>query len=896
MAAAFKKHSATPAPYVWNPIKEFTDRQDPQEAFERKFRAFSADWKDNAGCVLCYYGIGGIGKTSLINKLRRLTRSSNIGDFILHHTIDCHTITYEFDKSESGKDKLTILRKFRNQLGELDSSFLFSRFDAAIVLHAKKTGTQIEKDAEYASILDNNPWLNSLVSTAGLIPSVNWISNIFQIVDAASILWQKVAASIGQSPYEEFLEEIDDLEPSELIANLHTYFMMDMCHNMLYISKKPLVVFLDAYEIFTDMTNEDITVINIDHWLRKSGSSLIQGIPGVMWVIGSRDKLYWSKDDDWDELLPERPLSQMSEQEKEELAGQPLEQHLLGDLSLNDTSEYLKKAGVLDETLYPALHQLTNGTPIYLYYCIFTYHSLKNKKKPVIEDFGNDINQLINRYYECMTYPNREMACFLACLGKWDDNTVKEIQKKAVTLRYVTYSDYKSFLSHSFIIDDLDGTYHLHRTFRDTILLKVSDDMAKELSQLHLPILKEKFETTSSSDSNSILSRYTDSLIENVKYHGYETFVDVLSTIREKFCALGVNGYHDLYHLIANKLFYSAVANHPGTIVEWITRSQYAKSLCLLESPSKGLDLLSGIPWDTEITEKDEMYWVWIKNDAADVFRANAKYAKALELRKQVLTTCLNVLSERHVNTIKAMSNLAIVYGKLQNHQEALAWGERAFNLSQLVLGDKDLTTLSLMNNLANTHSRLGNHQEAFDLRKRVFEERMSLLGDHHLNTIRSMRLLYQSYQDIGDLENAALLHDKLHSLYEQQIEKYHPFLLSDLKNQEYESAINNDISKLCEHRKAIFRIAKKYLGIYHSDTLDAVMSLASTYDDMEEFTKACELQEEAVAISQVLFKKNSLRTFETRFLLSHYYERAGNSEKAESIKQQLRNEGWEFD
>ena len=44
-------------------VKVFTDREEPQEAFERKYRVLCANIKKSY-YVLCYYGIGGIGRHS----------------------------------------------------------------------------------------------------------------------------------------------------------------------------------------------------------------------------------------------------------------------------------------------------------------------------------------------------------------------------------------------------------------------------------------------------------------------------------------------------------------------------------------------------------------------------------------------------------------------------------------------------------------------------------------------------------------------------------------------------------------------------------------------------------------------------------------------------------------
>ena len=122
-------------------IKEFTDREDPQEAFERKFRVLSENWKEEY-YVLCYYGKGGVGKTSFLDKLCRVIRGVEGNATRLLDKIECNYIRYDFDAKSSGTDKLTILLSLRRQLGEVDKNFKFFRFDSAVLLYAKKEWNQ----------------------------------------------------------------------------------------------------------------------------------------------------------------------------------------------------------------------------------------------------------------------------------------------------------------------------------------------------------------------------------------------------------------------------------------------------------------------------------------------------------------------------------------------------------------------------------------------------------------------------------------------------------------------------------------------------------------------------------------------------------------------------------
>ena len=106
----------------------FTDREDFQEAFERKFRLLKKYRKDAFG-VLCYYGIGGIGKTSFMNKMIRLMDHKEGVNPILQDEIDGYYARFDFGAEGIEKDKTSMLVSIRNQLVEKNPRFKFVLFD-----------------------------------------------------------------------------------------------------------------------------------------------------------------------------------------------------------------------------------------------------------------------------------------------------------------------------------------------------------------------------------------------------------------------------------------------------------------------------------------------------------------------------------------------------------------------------------------------------------------------------------------------------------------------------------------------------------------------------------------------------------------------------------------------
>lgn len=78
-----------------NAMQLFTDREDPQEAFERKLKVIR-EYKNETSAVLCFYGIGGVGKTSFRNKLCHMINGDPTCPWRLNEKIKCEYAVYDF--------------------------------------------------------------------------------------------------------------------------------------------------------------------------------------------------------------------------------------------------------------------------------------------------------------------------------------------------------------------------------------------------------------------------------------------------------------------------------------------------------------------------------------------------------------------------------------------------------------------------------------------------------------------------------------------------------------------------------------------------------------------------------------------------------------------------------
>ena len=639
-------------------VKIFTDREDPQEAFERKLRRLSRDetWKEEF-YVLSYYGIGGIGKTSFLRKLCRVIKGIPGNDRRLPDPIDCHYFLYDFGSCDGKPNKLSVLLEWRVQLGKQNPKFRFEQFDAALVTYGLKTGRDLKNNSTVSSLLEASPWLAQLFSA---VDSVSGFVNVPGISDVTkaikAIKWLDNAVKVARNQrLKAVLSEMRQMEPVELLDNLHTYFAEDMQENMTEIAKKPVVILLDTYERFVDAENRERDMMTADHWLRKGPDSVIQQIPGILWVISGRERLRWSEDDMWDEEKAPHAPGKMTEEEKEALAATGLEQHRLGDLSLADATAFLQAAGVRDETLWEPIYKLTKGTPFYLDICV----NIANvSKTPTIADFGKNIDELVVRFFQGLTDQSREMLCFLACLGSFTDEIVFEIAEAANRLNYYSKQWYREFVLHSVIVPCEDGSYYVHETVRVAALKKVDEDLAAEIYRLRLERLQKLVQDVARLDIADVLADYVAALVEApIEDSEFESHLRVLLN---KLGVLYHTGEWTVLLQLIETLFRSVRKRDPESTLTVITRAKYCGMLCDWGLYARALEEITAVNVEGDVPAGVETAdWLELQRIATRVYLENFLPEQALTLAKQTNELHKRKLGEDHRDTLSAMSNLA---------------------------------------------------------------------------------------------------------------------------------------------------------------------------------------------------------------------------------------------
>ncbi|MBR6764198.1 MAG: tetratricopeptide repeat protein [Clostridia bacterium] len=883
-----RSKSGAPTPRA---ARVFTDREEPRKSFWKKYNQVVSELAGEE-CnvhVLTYYGIGGIGKSSLLRKL-----ISEIEEEITKPRY----LYFDFNIYQESR---AVLDKIKNKL-EDDYKYHFPLFDLGSYVYAKKIGEKADS-LEVKQLTERSPVLSFMTSVAGNLPIVGIATQVLSLADQGIAM---IRTHLKQHSRE--LAQIEYMEAEELYNYLPYLFSEDMASN-LEKETEPFVFFLDTYERVVNELSQVGEPLKNDEWIRGE-EGLIQNIPGVLWVIAGREKLKWEKfDPEW--------------------AG-ALEQHILGSLSVADSDQFLASAGVGGTELRSAIYKLTGGTPVYLDLCVDQFMRIVARGEvPTIDMFGNNTFDLIERFARYMGEAQKDLVFMLSCLKHWSDELIGNIGGKILpNFSLSTYEKAKEF---SFIVQSDDGYYNIHQTVGEVLM----GDCPKVLKDRVANCLIEHFREEIAEQAffapryvvalNYVMQagmmKYPDDEEFRAFYEEYlrtavmglaragrfdqaEAIFEILRERAEKLPESRIHALAMMYQAYVDFLRgeydpEATLAGEAWELYKKLLGEDHPDSLRALSSMG---DILTDAPDKKRALEIDRLVWEKRKailgEDHPDTLDAMGKVSVsmslagddwgALELKKEVLDRRMKVLGEEHPETIKAMGNLATTLSVLGFYQDALELKEKVLALRKKVMGEEHLATLRAMNSLAITLETLGESKRALELKAEVLEKRRAILGEGHPQTLSSMNSLAIALENKGDYKASLELKTRV---LEERIRIYgeeHPDTLSAKAS----LAVvlwhldRQDESLVLEEE--VLEKRRKILGNDHLDTLSAMNNLAVTLEEMGEYARSLDLKREVFERRQRLLGENHLDTISAMNNLAVGLEGAGELEKALEMKEEV--------
>lgn len=832
----------------------FTDRDEPRHAFWELYNSI----EQGEYIAIGYYGVGGIGKSTLLKKI-----GEEIDQKVLGGKGPLDHILFSFEGYATKEEFLFVLSR---QMMLCNKGLIFPLFDEALTKIYKDTNKDIEKlQKDVVESFAKNPVVNIALSVVGdIVPGSGTATNLLErVASFASGKMTKHERESGKSA--EIYKRIAHTDYKDLTRDLHEFFIYD-AGEVMSKRTRPLVIMLDAYEKYVDILKDVEMSMGKDNWIHSVEKRLVN-IPNTLWVVAGREKIEWKED-----VLPPENL------------------HKVGDLSVEDAKKYFEKAKVDDTLLAKYLCDLCKGTPVYMDMCVNTYHEVKKKKVPVESDFGKDTSDLARRYLDSMDKDTRRLLELISWLPDvWTKSMVIDTAKQ---VNYESYLPELNVILKLSLIEPVRNGYKLHQVCREAAR-KVCDNVEDIQRAIVVYAEKQLLDPETKEDKWQLLNSLFDILqyVDGVSLSEgeWDTILDILKEKR-KYCA----DYYECEKLSQKIESYVKKTNPAARIKvrcinirisDFNSLGRYVEAFKLANENYTYAN--------EQLTEEDE------ETLAASLQLSNSyfylkKYEEAMKLDERCYSIRKDVLGEKHPDTLISLNAYASSYAALGDTIKSNELYMQCYELRKEVLGAEHPDTLTSLSNLASSLKRKGEYQEARNRQEECYEIRKRVLGEEHPQTLDSLNYLANIYACFKEFEKAKENIEQCYMARKRVLGEEHPRTLSTLFDlairyselKDYEEAKNTD--------EECYEIRKRVLGEEHPDTLSSLNNVAFRYKSLGQYEIARIKAEQCYEIKKRVLGEEHNGMTSTMYLLASIYEKIADPGLYQKAKE-LRAKAWEI-
>ena len=350
--------------------RKFTNRENHIELVAReKTRLFEVP---SYFRVVTFYGIGGVGKTTLLKHVRKL--------------YDERRITWVHVDLESGSVNSPIDALYEIYRESKLKYFPFEYALAKVWLHKGRDIGEIR---------------NRLISAGGAISdlgdvALEAISSVINIKGIRRIFDTSTDAIKRRSRQNsDLIQYIDTLENSEIERQLPQ--ILSLAINKEKNKNTKYIFSVDSLDSLTRKPGFSDVRYQYDDWL----NILIGEAKTGVWLLAGRERLTWADEmPEWESYY---------------------EDHLIGELSEQDTLKFLREIPVDEPEIEKAILNHSNGIPIILDIAASLYLAKKHNNDTLeVSDFQKPTNDTLNIYFSHLDKDHADAIRCLALLDEFD--------------------------------------------------------------------------------------------------------------------------------------------------------------------------------------------------------------------------------------------------------------------------------------------------------------------------------------------------------------------------------------------------------------------------------------------------------------------------------------------
>lgn len=762
--------------------RQFTDREEFIEVFQKALQGIKTG--EHNACV--FYGVGGIGKTSLRKELGRLLDKERpktvwaVLDFSVSHY----------------REQETALFTLRRALGE-KYKIPFPSFDLAYAVYWQKTHPQTALTKENFPLLDAGGIVTDIVGLFGVIPGIGLIPKVSKLV----IKGKKALEDWWTKRGNKELYDLPQLEPKDILERLPMFWASDL-KDSLEQKDAQAILFIDTYEALWGKERTEGTVFKRDEWVRE----LVAQLPGILWIICGREKLRWEEvEGDW---------------------GKALNQHLLGGLADEDAKHFLKSCGIEDNAIQRVIIESSKGVPYSLDLAVDTYFEIKSRhrREPQPTDFAHAHQEIIEQFLRYLDRSEIETLKVLSVSRKWD----KSIFELLVTQFKTGYpaTALKELCRFSFINQgDVPGTWTMHDLMRENLQERIEPESQKAIHRTLFDYYdKELKEIDIKNITGKQKSALTEAFYHSTNAIGVLEVFNWFMGIADGFykaeqCTILVPMYEKIIEMIETQMGLRQpqvvkALNNLSSINSCLGKYEAAESQCkkaltiakeaLAENDPEYAQTLTILGLVNSVLGKDdeaEMHLnqafqiiektlspnypemariLWTK---VTVYISQGKYNEAEPICKKALDIAQNSLGQEHLYTAALLGELAWIYYFKGNYSEADKLHRKALAVSEKIFGPNHPSVARILNGLADLYRDQGKYDEAELHYKRALEIVELNFGESHPSVATYLNGLADLYKAQGKFGEAEIQYKRALEIRELRLGENHPAVKSILKD-----------------------------------------------------------------------------------------------------------------
>jgi tetratricopeptide (TPR) repeat protein len=272
-------------------------------------------------------------------------------------------------------------------------------------------------------------------------------------------------------------------------------------------------------------------------------------------------------------------------------------------------------------------------------------------------------------------------------------------------------------------------------------------------------------------------------------------------------------------------------------------------------------------------------------SELAVTYGSQGRYGEAKALFSETFTRWRDVLGPGHPATLHSMASLATIYSCQGRYDEAEALLAETLTLRRNVLGADHPATLQCMASLATTYHKQGRHGEAEALTTETLQLRRNVLGANHPDTLYTMANLATTYYEQGRYGEAEALSTETLTLQRKVLNANHPetlYSMASLATIYHKQGRYNEAEKI---KVETLTLRRDVLGAVHPATLQSMASLATTYHKQGRYGEAEALYTETLALQRNVLGADHPDTLQSmQYLADTYYYGFGQRHEAVAL------------